>query len=66
MDSVRVNFDIPMQQFHNNPDVQWDMNLCGFWIRPESRFWTFLTLKGIEFTTMWQKSHTDPDWRDHD
>jgi hypothetical protein len=65
-DNDRLDHNVNMQIFKNNPDCQWDINLCGFWIRPKSKLWTFLTLKGIDFHLIFQNTTGQPDWRDHD
>lgn len=65
-DHHRIGAGVSMDDFKNNPDAQWDMNMCGFWVRPESKLFVWLALKGVEMGKVWHKTHTGPDWRDHD
>jgi hypothetical protein len=53
----------------NNPDVQYDTNLQGYWIRPKSKTHVLMILNGtyVDTTaTMWHNNIDGPDWRDHD
>jgi hypothetical protein len=65
-DIHREKSNVGMDIFKNNPDAQWDMNMGGFWVRPESKLYVWLALKGVEMGKIWSKDHTGPDWRDHD
>ena len=65
-DVHRLKARVTMDEFKNNPDAQWDMNMGGFWVRPESKLYVWLALKGVEMGKIWSKDHTGPDWRDHD
>ena len=53
----------------NNPDVQFDINLQGYWIRPDSKTYVVMILNGTyEDTTetTWHTNIDGPNWRDHD
>ena len=53
----------------NNPDVQYDTDLQGYWIRPESKTHVLMLLNGTfdgTTATMWYTNINGPDWKDYD
>jgi hypothetical protein len=52
----------------NNPDVQYDTALQGYWIRPNSKIHVLMILNGTYDTiaNTWHTNINALDWRDHD
>lgn len=62
-------YPMAMRYLNGNPDVQYDLTLNGYWVKPDTKTWTLMCLTGIvqeTTSTHWHTNITGPSWRDHD
>lgn len=57
---------VDLDQLKNNPDAQWVTTLNGYFIRPQSKLHTLISLYGIYTHKIFVNKSRKPDWRDHD